>query len=1087
MIAKENLKNIYPLSPMQEGMLFHSIFDPESTAYFEQVSYRLAGALDVKLFRQSWNELFKHHDILRTVFIYEKAPRPLQLVLKNGEVEFSFEDIQNHNADRQEQFLEDYRQKDRMRKFNLSRDTLTRIAVFQLREHGYEVIWSFHHILMDGWSAGILIGELLEAYQSLLKLRNHNLPGRVPYNTYIEWLEKQDKEVSRKYWKDYLEGYEATATVPAFHLSTLKKEYKSADLRNIFEVKKTEQIRNLAAREQVTLYAVIQTIWGILLGRYNDSNDVVFGSVVSGRPAQVKGVEEMVGLFINTVPVRIRSNPGDTFRDLLQKVQKETIEGQDHLYLPLAETQNKQGMLDHIIVFESYPLDKQLFDSLQTGMSGLTIERVSAFEQTPYHFNFIVNPAECLEITIRFNEKVYNWEQMERLHGHLETIINAILENVEISVDNIDILTSEEKKQVIRSFNSTAIEFQRNKTIIDLFEEQVKNNPEQIAVLYQEEKITYRELNEKANAIAYYLRKNYQIKTEDRIAVAMNRSEWLAISFLGILKLGAVYVPIDPLFPRERIEFMLSDSNAVVVLSEEKYIATLPQSVDRKVIDIRRVRESGTDTFDTNVRVDTENLTYIIYTSGSTGLPKGVMIEHRGIINLMEHQRRILRIQQGDGVVQFASPSFDASVWEMCVALLHGGVLVIADQETVADPERFGNLLREEETTLALLPPSYLKMLDRKDVVTLKTIVSGGEAAQLDDALYYSNNIQYVNAYGPSETSIISSCHEVNPKRKYHNFVPIGAPIANTKIYILDSSRRLVPVGVPGEIYIGGVGLARGYQKLPDLTEEKFVFSPLGDKPDSRLYKTGDRARWLPDGNIEFLGRIDQQVKVRGFRIELEEIQTVLTGHPEVRDAVVITREENAANSSVPVGIGKQLVAYVVPHIYNGGQTPAAEKLRSFLGEALPDYMIPTFFVMLDAIPLTSNGKVDYEALPVPNITERVSDTDYAEPRTPSEKILAEIWSKVLGVERVGINDNFFDLGGHSLTATVVISNVRNKFQVETPMRALFESPTIAGLSAYIDTTKNKNRKLHTPGIERVARLPRRPKAAAFKNNASNT
>ncbi len=1073
-ISKDNIKDVYPLSPMQEGMLFQALYEPESDAYFEQISYRIAGPLDVGVFRQGWNGLANRHDVLRTVFVHEKTERPLQIVLKHAEVEFSFEDIRDKSRDRQEAFLEEYRLNERKRRFHIGRDALTRVAVFALGDASYEVVWSFHHILMDGWSAGILLGELVRIYHSLLNGSQPNLPGRASYGKYIEWLEKQDKEVSRRYWERYLSGYEGIASVPFLRPSAEAMGYTPAELKCVFDREKTERLRLLAAENQVTLNTVVQAIWGVLLGRYNGRDDVVFGAVVSGRPAQIHGVEEMVGLFMNTIPVRVRMEAGDSFTTLLHRAQKASLDGQDHQHLALAETQRKRGMLDHILVFESYPLDRQLQSSMQSGIGGLRIERVTPFEQTPYHLNVVFDPSERLETSFRFNERVYGHEQMERVAGHFRMVVDSVLENGDIPVDEIEILPPAERRQLTHVWNDTAVAFPGDKTIVGLFDEQARKLPERTAIVFQDARVSYRELDERSSRLANVLRERCRVKGEDRVAVALDRSEMLPICFLGVLKSGAAYIPIDPSYPPERVKYMLSDSGAVAVLSEGKHVSLLAAATDREILDVRKLPDyTGKDRTGDNADAGPERLAYVIYTSGSTGTPKGVMVVHRGIVNLMGHQKRLLRIQEGDRVAQFASPSFDASVWEMCVALLHGGSLVVADRDTVADPARFGRFLREHRVSLALLPPSYLKTLDPEDVSVLKTLVTGGEAAQREDALSFSRRLRYVNAYGPTETSIIAACHEVDPAREYPGAIPVGAPVNNTVVYVLDSKERLSPIGVPGEIYIGGAGLARGYLKRPELTREKFVENPFGVDSGPLLYRTGDRGRWLPDGNIEFLGRVDRQVKVRGFRIEPGEIESVLMSHPAVRNAVVTTGEDRPDGAPVSSEKDTRLTAYIVFDTTHGGQAPPTGQLRDFLSGRLPDYMIPSFFVALKAIPLTANGKVDYRALLAPEVSGGDSREGYVAPRTPTEESLAEIWTKVLEVDRVGVHDNFFELGGHSLTATRVISQVRNKFKVELPIAALFESPSIAGLSSAIELAASSNIAPQTPAIERIPRRAR--------------
>lgn len=1058
MIDKANLKDIYPLSPMQEGMLFHALYDKDSSAYIEQLSYRMAGDLDVGLFHRSWDELFQRHDILRTVFVHEKTSRPLQVVLKHSQVSFYFEDLRSKSPDQREERLAEYRLRERGRSFDLAQDVLLRVAVFQLEKDRYEVIRTHHHVLMDAWSSGILLKELLEIYQALREGHSPCLPEVVSYSKYIQWLEGRESDVSERYWSTYLEGYDGVATIPPLRFYEGDMGYEPAELAFDLDVKQTRQLEDLAVRYQATMSTMIKTVWGVLLGRYNNKRDVVFGSVVSGRPPQVIGVDQMVGLFINSVPVRVRSAPDDTFAGLLQRVQKESLEAGEHLYLPLAIIQGNRGLVDHLVAFENYPLDRQLQAAMDSHAYGLKLEQISKFGHTHYNFSLAVNPGTRLQVILMFNMRVYLREQMQRMAEHFRKIIDAILACPTTLIEDIDILPPEELRQITVAFNNTKAEYPDDRTIDSLFEEQSTANSDRVAIIWQDKTISYRELSEKANRTAHYLSERCNVQVEDRVAVILERSDWLVISLLGILKAGGVYVPIDPAYPKERIEFMLADSGCKVVLTDGEHLSLIPAgpaAVDIEMLGKHSVENSLPVT-------SSHNLAYVIYTSGSTGYPKGVMIEHRGFINLcMEHGEDGLEVKQNDRVLQFASPSFDASLWEIFMALLRGATLVIATREIIKGPQVFTHFLNKHRVTVATLPPSYLSTLQPSSLNTLRILITAGESARVEDALRYSRQLTFFNAYGPSETSVCATYYKANPEISYAGRIPIGKPIRNTSIYILDMNNRPAPIGIPGEICISGLGLARGYLNNDELTTRSFVPNPF--MSGERIYRTGDLGLWRADGNIDFLGRLDDQVKIRGFRVEIGEIETVLDKHPEVEDTVVIAWGDHLED--------KRLVAYVVA---NRGSRLTNSELRDYLKRKLPEYMIPSVFVMIESLPLTPSGKVDRRALPTPEASGGNLKEGHVAPGTQTETILAEIWTGILKLNRIDIYDNFFEIGGHSLSATRVMSQVRSKFQVEIPLRTLFENPTIAELACIIDRTKEDVAQPKLPAIKRVPREKRR-------------
>ncbi len=1586
MFAKKNVKNIYALTPLQEGILFHALYAKENATYFEQFNYHISGEMNIPLFEAAWNELMRRHDIFRTVIVHKNVPQPLQIVLKERKIDFVSEDLRSLSPEARRDCWLTYREKDKKRYFDLSKDVLMRIAVFQLGEKSFNVTWSFHHIVMDGWSVGIVYDELLALYHSMRKGNKITLPLPVPFGEYVKWLKKQDTEAAKNYWSRYLAGYRRLTGIPRI-AGEKKKEF----VKKTFEFKLSETLseglRETAARNHVTVNTVIQVIWGILLQKYNNVADVVFASTVSGRPADLKGVERIVGLFINAIPVRIQIKPGQTVRDLLQKTHQDAAENKDYHYYSLADIQAKtllkQHLLDHLLIFESYP---DLGKSKERDESDFIVDEFEQFELTNYDLSVQVFPEETFHFCVIYNASVYEQGIIEKIEPHLKTIIetilkdtesepaqitvlsseeqeifrkaadernnawpklpaqgdsarnlssvyaepeseaqeklvsiwkevmnvgtlgiddnffelgghslmatrivsrihkvfeveitlqeffdhpnvrklsrvlsqhalstypeirilpeqedyevshsqrrlwildrmeenfiaynqsagflfkgdfdpsalkrafqavcrrheslrtvfvtvngdprqkiraipeieiaeldlrdaenkeesakdyarkeanrpfdlekgpllritilrladdshllllnihhiicdgwsvvlfeneiltlyksfterheanlsplkiqykdyaawhnrlldsenirvfqeywhkklsgelpvlnlptdyprppaltykgntethllsaefsaslgqfcrekevslfmmllagakvllyrytgqddiiigspiagrihpdlenqigffvntlalrntvvgsesfmtllsqvkqttleayqhqiypfdklveldvqrdisrspifdvmlvlqntdeiNADLQNAELRpfvyetgvsqfdltlifmedegrlrldmnynsdlfaketilrmgrhfeevlksilsdpgqrISNANILSAAEKQQILFDFNNTETAYPKDKTLVDLFGEQVLSTPDNIAVIFEEKQLTYRELNEAADRLAYYLRDKYQIQPDDRVGVMMNRGEQLIVSLLGILKAGAAYLPIDPAYPQTRIAYMLRDSACKVVLTESG-IENMGQGSE-----VRGQRSEETP----HPAPRTSHLAYVIYTSGSTGEPKGVMIEHGGFVNMTLAQIKGFGISESDRVLQFSSPSFDASLSEIFMALLKGAALVMISADTIADAGCFLEYIERHKASVITFPPVYLNMLNRHPLPTVRTIITAGEPAILSDVLFYCKDKQYFNAYGPTETSVCTSFYRVSPDfRIPHSAsrIPIGGPIANSSVFIVDEAMQPVPVGVPGEICFSGVGLARGYLNKPELTAEKFVENPFD--PGTLLYKIGDLGRWLPDGTIDFLGRKDDQVKVRGFRIELGEIESRLKQHPQISDALVLASGQNE-NS-------RQLVAYIIA---KSEITPG--EVRNFLSESLPPFMIPGHFVQLEKFPLTVNGKIDKRALPGVSSDLRLSrDADYVPPRNETESRLVKIWQKLFQKEKIGINDDFFALGGDSIKAIQAVSLLHEE-NLKIKVRDIFQYPTPAQLA----------------------------------------
>ncbi|WP_143288303.1 non-ribosomal peptide synthetase, partial [Calothrix rhizosoleniae] len=709
-------------------------------------------------------------------------------------------------------------------------------------------------------------------------------------------------------------------------------------------------------------------------------------------------------------------------------------ENQDVPFEQVVEALQPQRDLSYSPLFQvGFSLENAPLSEVE--LTGITLSQLEQ-ESTTAKFDLTLSISETDQGLVgkwEYNTDLFNDSTIERMIQHFQNLLQGIVEKPEQNISLFTLISKEERHQLLVEWNDTATDYPSNKCIHQLFEQQVEENPNDLAVVFGEQQLTYQQLNQRANQLAYHLQ-SLGIKPEVLVGICVERNLEMVVGLLGILKAGGAYVPLDPNYPQERLSYMLADSGVGVLVTQSSLLESLPQNNARVVCldsDWGLISQESQENFDAGVNSD--NLAYVIYTSGSTGKPKGVAIEHHSVCNLAQAQTNIFDVTATSNVLQFASFSFDASVWEILMAFTRGATLILGTPSQLMPGDDLKQMLHDYSITHVTLPPSALTVLPTEELPQLANIIVAGEACPLELASKWSVGRRFFNAYGPTESTVCATATQINPSTQK---ITIGRPIANTQIYILDSNLQPLPIGVPGELYIGGHSLARGYLNQPELTSDKFIPSPF-DK--SKLYKTGDLARYLTDGNIEFLGRIDNQVKIRGFRIELGEIEAVLSRHPQVNQAVVITTEENIGN--------KRLVAYVVAN-----SSFTTQQLREYLKAQLSDYMVPSAFVTLDSLPLIPNGKIDRKALPVP---ETEKNTEYIAPGTQREKILANIFAQVLNVENIGIDDNFFDLGGHSLLATQLISRVKSAFSVEIPLRILFESPTVSQLDHTLNQLGN--------------------------------
>lgn len=1069
-MKQNSIEKVYPLTPMQEGMLYHSVLDPASSAYFTQLELRFNGCLDINLLQKSIDQLVEQNDILRTVFVHQQLERPRQVVFSERQSPIHYENLSDMDGESQQRYLQEYKRNTQAKGFDLSKDLLFKVAVFQLSEEAYQLIWSNHHILIDGWSLGILMKKLLQYYEAF---HNGITPPQEPvrpYANYINWLKKKDKEEALDYWKKRLDDFEEATFLPKWNRKTEMEGYQNETFTFVWDEELVRAIQEAANHYQVTEPNFFQAIWGALLSRYSNTNDVVFGTVVSGRPSAISGIENMVGLFINTIPVRIQFDTNATFADLFRDVQRKALEAEPYDYVPLYEIQNRtplnQELISHLLAFENFPLDQELNGEHFEERLGFSVEEAGNYEQTNYDFNLIVFPGEQWTIKVMFDGAVYDKKSIEKTADHLTNLAKAAVSHPETEVSNVSFISEEEKGEQLQAGSLLEVEYPENMTIPELFEKQAERAANRMAVAYKDEKLTYRELNEKANRLARRLQ-NSGVGPDVIVGIMSERSAEMIVSILAVLKAGGAYLPIDPSYPDSRIKYMLDDSKTRILLAQ----STLGGRVDftGEVISLDQVDLKNGEASNLELNLSPDHLSYIIYTSGTTGNPKGVMISHRNVVRLLFNEKMPFSFSERDAWTMFHSFCFDFSVWEMYGALLYGGKLVVVPKAVTQSPSDFRELLiREKITVLNQTPSAFATLIQREmnaaeKQLDLRYVVFGGEKLKplmLKDWHKRYPDTKLINMYGITETTVHVTFKEMHEEDILNNISNIGTPLPTLGCCILDKSLNLVPAGVVGEMCVSGLGVAKGYLHRPELTAEKFIDHPY--KPGERLYRSGDLARLLPNGELEYFGRMDQQVKVRGFRIELGEIEHQLMKLKPISDAAVLPVLDHKGN--------QVLCAY-----FTAEEELGSSQLRKELQVNLPDYMVPNHYCPLPEMPLTANGKLDRKALP--ELEADTSEENFQEPRNDLEEQLAEIWQDLLGINRIGIDDDFFSLGGHSLKAMMLTAKIHQKFEKEVSIQVLFEQPTIRQLADFLKGGETHKRE----DIERAPLQSHYPVSASQK------
>ncbi len=1139
----KDIEDIYELSPLQQGMLFDSLSEENAGLYVYQMSYALHGNLNVAAFERAWQQIVLRHQILRASFHWEGLEKPVQVIHPQAALPFRVHDWRALPEAEQQRRLAACIQEKQQRGFDFTQPPLLQIDLFRRAENVHQFVWSFHHLLLDAWSTSLLLKEALDFYHAFGNGASLQLKRPRSYREYLDWYQQQDFNGVEKFWRNELKGLTTPTPLVVGKLqpNTRGPVVHYDELHLKLAAPETAALRAFAQQQQLTLNTLFQGAWALLLSRYSGANDVLFGNIVSGRSIPLPGVETMIGLFVNLLPARVLIDPAEQLVAWLKKLQAKQVEMRQYEFSPLVQVKKWSELPAGLPMFESILIFENWFGdfALRSENGALQVRDMAGFQKGLGHpIAVAIEPREEITISINYDRERFEAATIQRLLGHYHTLLKSLVAMPAARLADLPMLAATERRQMLVTWNETQTSYPPEPCLHEMFEAQAAQTPDAVAIVFEDQQITFRELDRRANQLAQYLQK-LGIGPEVLVGIYVERSLEMFIAVLGVLKAGGAYVPLDPMYPPERVTYALQEAQVAVLLTQSKLEdgglkiedgdhrssiinprITICLDTDWPMIAAMSAAKPAT-------QVTPQNLAYVIFTSGSTGKPKGVAIIHQALVNLMNAMRQQPGLNETEVMPALATLSFDMSVPEVYLPLVTGARLVLAGRDTAMDGRKLMTAIVETGTNVIHATPATWRLLIEsgwQGHPNLK-MICGAEPMPPDlPQLLFKRGASLWNMYGPTETTVWSTFCQIIPDDEV---IPVGRPLANTQVYLCDDGLQPVPIGVPGNLYIAGDGLARGYFKRPDLTAEKFVPNPfvnfipplrgaggvsstalaiadgrelqrdamnlhemsivdntpltplkggiidviqkesfyaLGAPPGSeedsfrmtslggaRMYDTGDLARYFADGRIECLGRGDHQVKLRGFRIELGEIEAVCAQHPAVEQVIVVAREDEPGN--------KRLVAYLVARASANKQLSASSnqhpvtsnELRQFLKTKLPDYMVPSAFVFLHELPRNPNGKIDRKRLPAPEANGYASSETFVAPQTEVERQLAEIWAKVLGVGRVGRYDNFFELGGHSLLAMQVSSRVLEAFQIELPVRRVFESPALAELAAVIE------------------------------------
>ncbi|MFL5705776.1 MAG: non-ribosomal peptide synthetase [Ktedonobacteraceae bacterium] len=1056
-ISRRSDQGTAPLSFSQQRLWFFDQLEPNSAAYNMPAVVSLRGKLDVPGLERSLREIAQRHEILRTTFVNQEG-HLVQVAEPSAQVSLPVTDLRDVPEEERDAQVQKLVSEEIQRPFDLHQGPLMRVLLLRLAEQEYVLVVTMHHIISDGWSMGVLVRELAALYPAFAQGQQATLPELpLQYADYATWqrerLQGEYLEEQLDFWRELLADAPTILELPTDYRRPAVQTYRGAQQTQQLPETLTEQLKELSRQEGATLFMTLLTAFGVLLARYSGQEDLLIGSPIANR--NWHEVEGLIGLFVNTLVLRcnVRGNP--SFREALHRVREMVIDGFAHQELPfekLVEVLQPERDLSRsplyqvVFILQNVPMPP--LDLLDTQLSVLESDnKTSKFDLTLT----IMETEQGLLASFEYNTDLFEAATIERMANHYRILLEGIVANADQHITDLPLLSIQERERLLLAWNDTRTDFSGDSSQLlegRLFEEQVERTPEAEAVICGQERLSYRELNQRSNQLARYLQKQ-GVGSDVLVGICIERSLDMMVGLLGILKAGGAYVPLDPTYPKHWLSFIVEDTRVPVLLTHQRLVADLPEHRAQVIcLDADWSKVAGESTANITSTVNGDNLSYVAYTSGSTGKPKGVMNTRRGHVNYLLWAAKAYGAEAGNGSLVHSSFAFDFTNTTLFPPLLVGrSVMLLSEASAI---EALVPALKScADLSLIKITPVHLALLNQllsseEFSGRTSTLVVGADQL-LPEAIEpwqkFAPDTRLFNEYGPTETVDGCSAYQITPDSNFNmvGSVPIGRPIANTQFYVLDATMQPVPVGVPGELYIGGAGVARGYLNRPELTAEKFVPHPFSEVPGARLYRTGDVVRYLPDGNAEFLGRVDHQVKIRGYRVEPGETESVLGQHHNVREVFVMVREDTPGD--------KRLVAYLVPEDQEAFDV---SELRSFVKEYLPDYMVPSYFITLDTLPLSQNGKVDRNALPAPEGDRPDVGVTYIPPQTSLERNLVSIWQEVLHLDKVGTQDNFFDLGGHSLLLVEIQSKLRDVLQQEITLVDLFQYPTISTLAKYL-------------------------------------
>ena len=1054
-------EQVIPLSYAQQRLWFLEKMGLSSNTYNVPLIFNIVGKLDYVALQTTINKIIARHETLRTTFS-EINGTPVQIIKPSFELQLPKKDLSGLTPSEATTKLQQLLQQENEQKFNLEVDPPIRTQLYQLGTTEYILQITLHHIAGDGWSGTVLPKELSAIYTAILEDQPSPLPELpIQYADFAVWqrnyLQGKTLETQLSYWKQKLQDL-PQLQLPTDHLRPPFQTFNGASILITIPAELTSKLRKMTQQLGVTLFITLLAGFKVLLSRYSGQQSIAVGSPIANR--NHREIEGLIGFFVNSLVMYTDLGEELSFTEVLNRVKETALEAYSHQDIPFEKlveelqperTISQNPLFQVVFAVQQKEMFKPSFSLLnlevELGWEQWMVDLIAVRMDLELHLWPV---GEEIKGFCAYNRDLFEAETINRMLSHYQNLLSAAVETPDRPISQLPLMTGPELDQILVEWNNRKIDYPTDKCIHQLFEEQVENNPNAIAVVFEEQKLTYSELNSKANQLAHYLQK-LGVVPETRVGICVERSLEMVVGLLAILKAGGAYVPLDPNYPTSRLNYMVEDAQLSIILTQEKWQHHLSETIGTVICldtDSEIINQQSQQMPENQVTAN--QLAYVIYTSGSTGQPKGVTIPHQGLLNLVFWHQCTFEVKSSDRASQIAGVGFDASVWEIWPYLSAGACLHLVNSETRLSPEALRNWLISEQITISFVPTPLLEnlcSLEWPAQTKLRTVLTGGD--KLHKYPSAALPFRVFNNYGPTENTVVTTSGLVVSGQEGSISPSIGKPISNTKVYILDKNFQPVPIGVAGELYIGGNSLATGYHNRPKLTAEKFITNLFDKSQATNLYKTGDLARYLPDGNIEFIGRIDQQVKIRGFRIEIGEIEALVSQYPDVKENVVIAQSDPAGD--------KRLVVYIVPKQESTQDTSLIPQIRQFLKQKLPEYMIPAAFVLLDAFPLTPNGKIDRRALPVPDTVPSGISTAYVTPQTETEQLLAKIWQEVLQVEKVGIYDNFFELGGHSLLTIKVHTKLQEIYAQYISLVKLFQHPNISEFSKYlIDLQRGK-------------------------------